>query len=254
MRPLTHFLLLLTLAMATPARALDPNEQAEVDAPGATFRVYSVTWQPTYCLMQKEKKEKVVVKEEKEKILLCTKVPAGFKTHGIWPYSNSEGPFTNRHPQNCTPSQACTAQDVCNENTLNAELVRIKKNDKEQWLPENPDGMLKHEWRKHGTCSGKTMEAYFDDLINLRKTVVTVDENTPSFAALIGRATPFKDIRKAFPANTAFRCYTDSEGKQNLHEVFFLIDDNGQPYHDEANLQIGVQCKEEQETLIRRTL
>ncbi|BBH45910.1 ribonuclease T2 family protein [Pseudomonas sp. KU43P] len=244
MRVLTPFLLLLSIATVTPVMALDANEQAWVDAPPVTFRVYSVTWQPTYCLMQKEK----------EGGRLCAEVPARFKTHGIWPYSNSEGTFTNRHPQNCTPSKACTVKEACSESTLATELTRIKVKDTEQWLPENPDGMLKHEWKKHGSCSGKSMQAYFDDLINLRKPVVTVDEKTPAFKDLIDHSKPFKEIREIFPANTAFRCYTDSKGKQNLHEVFYLIDDNGQPYYQEKNLHIGIQCNEEQETLIRSTL
>jgi len=244
MRALTNLLLLLALTRVPTALALDANEYAEVDAPPVTFRVYSVTWQPTYCLIQKEKANGRP----------CTEIPARFKTHGIWPYSNSEGTYTNRHPQNCTASQACNDKDVCSETALDTAMARIKDNDRDRWLPENPDGMLRHEWKKHGTCSGKTMQAYFNDLINLRKTVVTVDETTRAFEALIDHSTPFKEIRKVFPVNTAFRCYTDSDGKQNLHEVFYLIDGEGQPYLHEKNLQIGVQCIEERETLIRKTL
>lgn len=129
-------------------------------------------------------------------------------------------------------------------------------------VTREPEGMFAHEWKKHGTCSGKTMQSYFQDFVDLRKVVVIKGEGDPdyqrnqgnqeAFDRMVGRETDFSEIRKVFPANTAFRCYKDAEdGKQYLHEVFYLIDSQGQPYEQEESLQIGVQCAE-QKTWIPR--
>lgn len=113
-------------------------------------------------------------------------------------------------------------------------------------VTREPGGMFAHEWKKHGTCSGRSMRDYFEDFVRLRKAVVY---DQAAFARMIGNATEFSEVRKVFPANTAFRCYRNGDGEQYLHEVFFLIDSEGRPDLQEQNLEIGVQCLE-QKTLI----
>ncbi|MFJ4109859.1 hypothetical protein [Pseudomonas sp. NPDC089758] len=229
MRVMTTTLLLLTLVGATRVMALDRNEEAYVDAPPSTYLVYSVTWQPTFCIMRPSTAG-------------CERAPQRFLTHGIWPYSESIGKLTNRHPQYCTQSPDCTDGEACamSADDMNAVLANKALRD---IVTREPMGMFAHEWRKHGTCSGKGMQAYFQDFVDLRK-VVRFDNE--AFNAMVGNATAFSKIRDAFPENTAFRCYQDPQGKQYLHEVFYLVDDNGTPYTEEKNLQIGVQCKAKQ--------
>lgn len=234
MRSHMTFLLLLTSFWGTHAAALDANEEAGADAPPAQFLVYSVTWQPTFCIMRPMTGG-------------CDQVPQAFLTHGIWPYSASVGDRTNRHPQFCSTSpsckgEACAMSESDMKHVLANEALR-------KLVTRDPEGMFAHEWRKHGTCSGKTVQRYFQDFVDLRKSVVI--ENPAKFDSMIGRATPFAKIRKVFPANTAFRCYRDHKGEQYLHEVFYLVDEGGHPYEQEKNLQIGVQCAE-QDTRIPR--
>lgn len=228
MRTLLGFLLLLTILSANHSMALDANEEAYVNSPPAKYLVYAVTWQPTFCKMRPTTHG-------------CEQPPQRLLTHGIWPYSESIGDRTNRHPQFCTTSPACEAEDACAMG--DGDMAAVLSNEPLRALvTRDPQGMFDHEWKKHGTCSDRTMQAYFEDFVNLRKAVIITDQ--AAFDSMIGRATDFADIRKVFPANTAFRCYKDANGEQYLHEVFYLIDPQGQPYLQEKNLQIGTRCDE----------
>lgn len=229
MRLITTLLLLLVIAAPNNAAALDANEEAYVDAPPTRFLVYSVTWQPTFCKMRPD-------------TIGCNSAPQRFLTHGIWPYSESIGDRTNRHPQFCTSSPACADGEACSMGADDMNKVLANKSLRDL-VTSDPKGMFAHEWKKHGTCSGKSMQSYFEDFVDLRKAVVIEDQ--AAFDSMIGHATDFSDIRKVFPANTAFRCYKDASGEQFLHEVFYLIDNQGQPYLEEKNLQIGIQCGEQ---------
>jgi ribonuclease T2 len=223
----------LLLVCIGNAWGLDANEAAgpSQEEFKTDFLVYSFTWQPTFCIM-------------KPKTPGCEQPPKALLSHGLWPYSKSEGDKTNRHPQNCTSSPSCR-NDVC---TMPAEEMKTVLDNKplRALVTKDPEGMFDHEWRKHGTCSGKTMQAYFQDMVVLAGVKKFEDED--SFKGLIGKKTLFSEIRKTFPDNTAFRCYR-ANGEQFLHEVFYLIDKDGHPYLDERNLQIGIQCQE-QETWI----
>ncbi|UFH50979.1 ribonuclease T2 family protein [Pseudomonas sp. KNUC1026] len=226
MRLLSIVLCLLILSSPTRVLALDANEEAWVDNPAVDFWVYSVTWQPTFCLMRPDTPG-------------CDQVPQRLLSHGIWPYSKSTENFSNRHPQFCTSSpscskEACAMDDQQMKDVLASAPLRAL-------VTEEPKGMFAHEWKKHGTCSGKTMADYFQALVDLRNKVVVI-ENPRAFDAMIGQSTDFAKVREVFPANTAFRCFKDTDGKQYLHEVFYMIDPAGSPYEGEQNLQIGVQC------------
>lgn len=226
---------LLVLTSSAPALALDANEQTWDKSSDVDFWVYSATWQPTFCLMSPT-------------IAGCDQVPQRLLSHGIWPYANSTDQFTNRHPQNCIDSPSCN-KGVCDMDETQLKQV-LADAPLRGIVTRDPEGMFKHEWRKHGTCSGKTMGGYFQALVDLRSKVVVL-KDPKAFESMIGQATPFSKIRDVFPANTAFRCYRDPAGKQYLHEVFYLIDQQGNPYLRTKSLQIGVQCTE-QDTWVPR--
>jgi len=231
MRVLQSILFSITIAWAFNAVALDANEEAAANTPPATFLVYSVTWQPTFCKMQLERGKDA-----------CKQIPQAFLPHGIWPYSESVGDRTNRHPQFCTTSPACNSGDACEMGPEDVRTV-LSNEPLRDLVTHDPAAMFAHEWKKHGTCSGKKIQAYFQDFVDFRPAVKIKDK--PAFEQMIGTETEFADIRKVFPTNTSFRCYRDAKGEQYLHEVFYLIDSEGQPYQKERNLQIGIRCAEE---------
>lgn len=213
------------------ALALDSNEEIVPESEKPEFRVYAATWQPAFCA-------------KSPSTAGCNPAPEMFLAHGIWPYNASTAEKTNRHPQNCTRSAAC-AGDACpmTEEAMQAVLDNQKIR---SVVTAEPKGMFAHEWKKHGTCSGKTMQAYFQDLADLYPSVVQY--NQAMFKEWIGKRTPFATIRQAFPSNTSFRCFVQNN-EQYLHEVFYLIDADGKPFNTQMPLQIGIACQD-RDTLI----
>jgi len=66
----------------------------------------------------------------------------GFVVHGLWP-ENTNGSY----PQSCSTAKQ-VSQDII-----------------DQMMPIMPDaGLMQHEWSKHGTCSGLSMQDYFNDI------------------------------------------------------------------------------------------
>ncbi len=122
-----HVLLLcLALLLTGPAAAQEEGESGVFD-----FYVLALTWSPGYCASA----------EPGESPLQCgSGRPFAFVLHGLWPQ------YERGYPVNCPDLHA----------PLPASLVR----DQLDITPS--EGLVRHEWRKHGTCTGLTPEAYFD--------------------------------------------------------------------------------------------
>ncbi|QJI27456.1 hypothetical protein HKK55_01655 [Pseudomonas sp. ADAK18] len=217
-----------TVLICNGAQALDANEEITPSDMGYQYWVYSVTWQPSFCQLKPDTAG-------------CNKPPQTFLTHGIWPYNNSTPEKTNRHPAFCNTSPSCKLDTECAISEDKLESI-ARKPEIAKLVTTNPQGMFRHEWKKHGTCSGKTEEDYFNDLVTLRK---VVDYNKPMFEAWIGHSVMFDDLKKAFPANASFRCFIQ-DGKQYLHEVFYRVSPDGTAYTDDSALQIGTRCNSQQ--------
>ena len=71
-----------------------------------------------------------------------------------------------------------------------------------------------------------------------------MDFKKDAFNLLVGQSPVFSELRRLFPPNTSFRCFI-KDGKQYLHEVFYLIDRQGAPYTADTTLQIGTACLEQ---------
>ena len=74
----------------------------------------------------------------------------GFVVHGLWPQLDDGG-----HPSQCAPARP-VAQDI-----VQRTLALIPG-----------EGLIQHEWRDHGTCSGLSTAAYFDTVRRAYETVV----------------------------------------------------------------------------------
>jgi ribonuclease T2 len=99
--------------------------RAEADAaPGAfDFYLLTLSWSPEFCVTHPDKSE-------------CAAYP-GFVLHGLWPQNND-----GTYPENCS-----NAPGPANPG---------------QYSDIYPDaGLLQHEWKTHGTCSGLAADAYF---------------------------------------------------------------------------------------------
>ncbi len=66
----------------------------------------------------------------------------GFVVHGLWPQFNNGG-----YPKECAPASPVSSAIV------------------NQMLPYIPAaGLIQHEWKEHGTCSGLDATTYFGDI------------------------------------------------------------------------------------------
>jgi ribonuclease T2 len=72
--------------------------------------------------------------------------------HGLWP--NRTGVSVNRQPQFCDGPQFHLSQDV------RSALREV--------MPGG-EGLARHEWQRHGTCSGLSPDDYFATLVRLTR-------------------------------------------------------------------------------------
>jgi len=101
---------------------------AQADGTPGRFDYYllSLSWSPEYCAESRRDDE-----------LQCAR-PYAFVAHGLWP-QNEKG----------WPSD-CRSKERVSDATI------------ERMLPLMPSrGLIIHEWRKHGTCSGLKADSYF---------------------------------------------------------------------------------------------
>ncbi|MGY2137891.1 ribonuclease T2 family protein [Pseudomonas reactans] len=206
------------------AQALDANEEITPNSEGFKYLVYAVTWQPSFCKLKPETTG-------------CTKPPQTFLTHGIWPYNNSVGQKTNRHPASCNTAPSCQSGTTCD---ISDDILKKISDTREiaELVTAAPQGMFRYEWKKHGTCSGQTEIDYFNDIVRLKKSVTYVE---PMFNRWIGGSVTLGQLKNAFPTHVSFRCFVLG-GKQYLHEAFYSINADGTPYKQDPFLQIGIPC------------
>lgn len=104
---------------------------ARADEPGDfDFYVLTLSWSPTYC-----------EGEGRGDRFQCGGRPYAFVVHGLWPQ------YERGYPRDCrSPSGGDLPRSIV-DNML--------------YLMPSP-GLVRHEWRVHGTCSGLTPAAYFD--------------------------------------------------------------------------------------------
>lgn len=117
--------LIATLAALSLAGVAQAAKDVGPRAPGSfDYYVLSLTWVPGFCATHRSDPE-------------CAK-HLGFALHGLWP--ELEG---GDYPSDCSQTALTSAE-------------------RRQFADVYPDAsMLKHEWPKHGTCSGLAAADYF---------------------------------------------------------------------------------------------
>jgi ribonuclease T2 len=115
------------------ARQVSQTGPAALPAPMGDFDFYvlALSWSPSYCA---EKGGDA----DPQQCGLAKKL--GFTVHGLWPQ------FERGAPQDCGAG--------------NVDREILKKID--AIMPS--DGLARHEWQKHGTCSGLSQSAYFETI------------------------------------------------------------------------------------------
>jgi ribonuclease T2 len=152
------------LALAAPAMA----QRAERGGAAGEFDFYvlALSWSAGFCEVEGDAKNR----EQ------CARGSGlGFTVHGLWP-QNERGYPSDCGPAGRTPSRAAIdlAKDV---------------------IPS--EGLARHQWRKHGTCSGSSPTDYFRDTKAARdKVVIPAEFRKPDRES---RWSPV-DVERAFVA------------------------------------------------------
>ena len=110
-----------------------PQAQARGERPGLfDYLVLSMSWSPTWCLTEGKKRRDA-------KAQCAPGRMRGFVLHGLWPQ------FRRGWPSNCRGAARFVPDAVIRE------VLDV--------MPSK--GLVIHEWRKHGTCSGLSPRGYF---------------------------------------------------------------------------------------------
>jgi ribonuclease T2 len=138
----------LTLALAQGAAA--PPGMAQGFERGGTpgtfdFYVLALSWSPTYC-------EGPGARREAEGQCRPGR-GLGFVVHGLWPQ------YTRGYPSNCASV----------ERSPTRQAIEVAG----QVYPS--EGLARHEWRSHGTCSGLDPVSYFQAARDARAAVTIPD-------------------------------------------------------------------------------
>jgi ribonuclease T2 len=130
------------------------------------FYVLSLSWSPSYCEAAGKKANKYQ----------CGKRPAyGFIVHGLWPQ------YEHGYPRDC-------------KSDAERKVPRERMNALSDLMPGY--GLVIHEWRTHGMCTGLSQEDYFATLRQAYESV-----SIPSgFTRSQGGGVKPSDVEEAFVA------------------------------------------------------
>lgn len=120
----------LRAALATILLALVPTSLAAAEPGDFDFYVLALSWSPTYCASEGANRSECRGEQRR-----------GFVLHGLWPQ------YERGYPESCPTDFALRVPDQLARSMLDI-------------MPSV--GLVGHQWRKHGTCTGLDQEAYFE--------------------------------------------------------------------------------------------
>lgn len=152
-----------------PHRNRERNAQARFD-----FYVMSMSWSPGFCATPAGRHDDLQCGPQRH---------YGFVLHGLWPQYEERG-----WPQDCSTEP------------LDQQLV-------EKMLTIMPSPKLvRHEWTKHGTCSGLSSKDYFDEATSAYHSVtVPANYQTPVKQVMVDPQVmqrEFASANPSFPADS----------------------------------------------------
>lgn len=163
---------LAALAVLAAGLATVPAPAGERGAEPGTFDFYvlSLSWSPSYCALEGDSADRRQCAGPRRH---------GFVVHGLWPQ------YERGYPEFCRSRLA----------------DRVPRALGEQFFDIMPGmGLIGHQWRKHGTCSGLRQDAYFALVRQARERVAVPDAfaradtdlkvDPDALEAAFGRANP----------------------------------------------------------------
>ncbi|MEQ8479938.1 MAG: ribonuclease [Hoeflea sp.] len=129
------------------AASLAPAAAAELPVgSGFDFYVLALSWSPAYCIAEGERANRQQCAPDRD---------LAFVVHGLWPQ------FESGYPEYCPSRQP---------ERVPAQLGKT-------YLDILPTmGLIGHQWRKHGSCSGLTQRDYLDLTRAARERIVIPED------------------------------------------------------------------------------
>ena len=201
-------------ASTEPAAPAPTGQEKPAPVSGKPEYVLALSWQPAFCETRPGKTE-------------CkAQTAAGFDAthftlHGLWPQPN--GNFY------CQVAAADKANDSPAhwQDLPPVELDPNTRSELDRVMPGTASDLERHEWIKHGTCYGKSQQAYFSDALNLMR-ALNASPVRDLFTRNIGRDLTSDQIRGAFDnafgsgagARVRVSCLSDpSSGRRLIGEL-----------------------------------
>lgn len=161
--------LLLLLGALYAFGFMNPFASTKTDQKVSTKNLLAISWQNAFCETHRNKRECRNVKPSAYSA-------SHFTLHGLWPQPRSR--------VNCKGVRNFRLPDK-----LYRQLLVV--------MPAAKSGLHRHEWKKHGTCYGKSPEAYFKDAISLLEQVNS-SVVRELFARNVGKIVTIDQVRFAF--------------------------------------------------------
>ena len=165
-----------------PARRAPAGPPDQAPASKPTHYVLSLSWEPSFCAGHGGKAE------------CAAETPKGFDAshftlHGLWPDPR----------EYCgVPAQAIAADKADDWSALPAVTLSAANRARlKQLMPGTQSLLERHEWVKHGTCSGVDADAYFGRALNFVETI-NASPMQALFAGNVGRVVTLEEVRAAF--------------------------------------------------------
>jgi len=133
-------LVILALALST-AMAAQQRRTGDFD-----YYVLALSWSPSYCEAAGNRADPMQCQTDR---------PFAFVVHGLWPQ------YERGWPQHCRLARP-------------HKITRQQTNSILDLMPSR--GLIRHEWRKHGTCSGLTPTRYLDQVRQAWSKIVVPDQ------------------------------------------------------------------------------
>lgn len=202
-----------TKMLATLASLLLPLltfEMARADKVGDfDYYLLALSWSPSYCADD--------AKQGRDKLQCFSGRPFGFVIHGLWPQ------YERGYPDNCRTSHRKPS----------AKLV-------DQMLKYSPSrGLIHHEWKKHGTCTGLSPLDYFRKAVKTYKSLKRPEQlvglDRPVLMTVNEIRNAFLDANPDLPRNSVIVTCR----RQKLREVRICFNKKGEPRNCSASALRG---------------
>jgi ribonuclease T2 len=174
--------------------------------PGAfDYYLLSLSWSPEYCAGPAGENDQRQCHQGRR---------YGFVVHGLWPE------YEKGYPQFCAGSSRVSARLV------------------EKMLPIMPsEKLIRHEWQKHGTCTGLTAEQYFDKTAAaFARVTIPARYKNPATAITVAPRSLKQDLVAANPQVTEESVAVLCRGRF-LSEVRVCLDKDLQPRSCSADVR-----------------